>query len=192
MKSRPSRLPRTTARRRPGQALAIVLHQRLGKRRRERELVIGQHRAAGRPSACRRRRLCRRRRRGLHAEGRRREVLANDHLAFTATLPRRRWPTRRAAEPGDVERLCAQPRRPRLHRATFDGLYFPRADHAFLDAAWSHVDELDGAKRALALSALCLAAAWKQPRGVFTVTTPRYDDGRRQLHSRSRRSSARP
>ena len=38
-----------------------------------------------------------------------------------------------------------------------------------------------GAKRALAVSALCLAAAWKQPRGVFTVTTPRYDDGRRQL-----------
>ena len=36
-------------------------------------------------------------------------------------------------------------------------------------------------KRALALSALCLAAAQKQPRGVFTVTTPRYDDGRRQF-----------
>ena len=63
------------------------------------------------------------------------------------------------------------------------GLYFPDVDHAFLDAAWSHVDELRGAKRALALSALCLAAAWKQPRGVFTVTTPRYDDGRRQLHT---------
>ena len=42
---------------------------------------------------------------------------------------------------------------------------------------------MQGAKRALALSALCLAAAWKQPRGVFTVTTPRYDDGRRQLHT---------
>ncbi len=66
---------------------------------------------------------------------------------------------------------------------TFAGLYFPDADHAFLDAAWSHVDEFEGAKRALALSALCLAAAWKQPRGVFTVTTPRYDDGRRQLHT---------
>ena len=37
------------------------------------------------------------------------------------------------------------------------------------------------ARRALAISALCLAAARKQPRGVFTVTTPRYDDGRRQL-----------
>ena len=36
-------------------------------------------------------------------------------------------------------------------------------------------------ERALAISALCLAAAWKQPRGLVTVTTPRYDDGRRQL-----------
>src|SRR6185503_15001380 len=83
---------------------------------------------------------------------------------------------------GDVERLCSPSRDGRDFIATtFDGLYFPPADHAFLDAAWSHVDEFDGAKRALALSALCLAAAWKQPRGVFTVTTPRYDDGRRQL-----------
>jgi DNA adenine methylase/adenine-specific DNA-methyltransferase len=46
------------------------------------------------------------------------------------------------------------------------------------------VDELAGARRALAIGALCLAAAWKQPRGVFTVTTPRYDDGRRQLRMR--------
>jgi adenine-specific DNA-methyltransferase len=64
---------------------------------------------------------------------------------------------------------------------TFDGLYFPAADHAFLDAAWSRIEALDEQRRALALSALCLAAAQKQPRGVFTVTTPRYDDGRRQF-----------
>ncbi len=50
-----------------------------------------------------------------------------------------------------------------------------------MDAAWSHLEALSEAKRALAISSLCLAAAWKQPRGVFTVATPRYDDGRRQL-----------
>jgi DNA adenine methylase/adenine-specific DNA-methyltransferase len=81
-----------------------------------------------------------------------------------------------------VARICSPSRDGRdFISSTFDGLYFPRADHAFLDAAWSHVDELSGSKRALALSALCLAAAQKQPRGVFTVTTPRYDDGRRQF-----------
>lgn len=112
-----------------------------------------------------------------------REVLANDHLTFTSTLAEAL--VANAGEhltPEDVERLCSPSRDGRDFIArTFDGLYFPASDHAFLDAAWSHVDELNGPKRALALSALCLAAAQKQPRGVFTVTTPRYDDGRRQL-----------
>jgi DNA adenine methylase/adenine-specific DNA-methyltransferase len=95
--------------------------------------------------------------------------VANEHERLTAS---------------DVEQLCSANRDGRDFIATtFEGLYFAHGDHAFLDAAWSHVDELEGAKRALALSALCLAAAWKQPRGVFTVTTPRYDDGRRQLHT---------
>jgi DNA adenine methylase/adenine-specific DNA-methyltransferase len=116
----------------------------------------------------------------LKATGR--DTLANDHLTFTATLAEALVAngTERLDE-HDVERICRPNRDGRdFIQRTFDGLYFPRADHAFLDAAWSHVDELSGAKRALALSALCLAAAQKQPRGVFTITTPRYDDGRRQ------------
>jgi adenine-specific DNA-methyltransferase len=64
---------------------------------------------------------------------------------------------------------------------TFGGLCFPDDDHAFLDAAWSHIDTLPVYKRELAISALCLAAARKQPRGVFTITDVRYDDGRRQM-----------
>ena len=64
---------------------------------------------------------------------------------------------------------------------TFDGLYFTGDDLRFLDSAWSHVDQLTGAKRAVAVSALVLSAARKQPRGVFTVTGLRYDDGRRDL-----------
>jgi adenine-specific DNA-methyltransferase len=112
-----------------------------------------------------------------------REVLANDHLTFTATLAEALVANDEERLDGaDVERICSGNRDGREFIArTFDGLYFPPSDHAFLDAAWSHVDELEGARRALAVSALCLAAAWKQPRGVFTVSTPRYDDGRRQL-----------
>jgi DNA adenine methylase/adenine-specific DNA-methyltransferase len=64
---------------------------------------------------------------------------------------------------------------------TFDGLYFTTEDRQFLDSAWSHIDRLEGAKRALAIASLVLAAARKQPRGVFTVTDLRYDDGRRDL-----------
>jgi DNA adenine methylase/adenine-specific DNA-methyltransferase len=116
----------------------------------------------------------------LKAAGR--PTLANDHLAFTATLAEALVANdAQQLDHGDVERICRPNRDGRdFIQRTFDGLYFPAADHAFLDAAWSHVDHLGGAKRALAISALCLAAAQKQPRGVFTITTPRYDDGRRQ------------
>jgi len=117
----------------------------------------------------------------LKATGR--DVVSNDHLAFAAAIAEALVANddeKLSAE--DVDRICSPNRDGRSFIATtFDGLYFPPQDHAFLDAAWSHIDLLTGSKRALALSALCLAAAWKQPRGVFTITTPRYDDGRRQM-----------
>lgn len=117
----------------------------------------------------------------LKATGR--SVIANDHLNFAAALTEATVANdSETLSQEDVERLCSGNRDGRdFISTTFDGLYFPRDDHAFLDAAWSHLDDFVGHKRAIALSALCLAAAWKQPRGVFTVTTPRYDDGRRQM-----------
>ena len=66
---------------------------------------------------------------------------------------------------------------------TYSGLFFTPQDLNFLDAAWSQIDAMEGSKRHLAIAALVLAAARKQPRGVFTVTGLRYDDGRAQLHT---------
>lgn len=66
---------------------------------------------------------------------------------------------------------------------TYDGLFFTTEDLRFLDAAWSQIDRLDGAGRSVAIASLVLAAARKQPRGVFTVTGLRYDDRRSQLHT---------
>lgn len=113
-----------------------------------------------------------------------RKVLANDHLAFTSTIAAALIENdEELLNPEEVELICSDNEDGRSFIAeTFDGLYFPRGDHEFLDCAWSHIDRLPPSKKALALSALCLAAAWKQPRGVFTVTSLRYDDGRRQLH----------
>jgi adenine-specific DNA-methyltransferase len=117
----------------------------------------------------------------LKATGR--QVLANDHLAFAAAFTQAMVANDDVLlTPADVDLLCSPNRDGRdFIQRTFDGLYFPAADHAFLDAAWSHLDDMDATRRALAISALCLAAARKQPRGVFTITTLRYDDGRRQL-----------
>jgi adenine-specific DNA-methyltransferase len=112
-----------------------------------------------------------------------RKVLANDHLTFTSTIAAALVANdEEMLSSEEVDLICSGNRDGRSFIAeTFDGLYFPRKDHEFIDGAWSHIDHLPTAKRALALGALCLAAAWKQPRGVFTVTSFRYDDGRRQL-----------
>src|SRR6185503_2289840 len=110
-------------------------------------------------------------------------VTSNDFLAFPASITRatvENHETRLSAAEVDV--ICGPPADDRdFIRTTFDGLYFTADDRAFLDSAWSHIDRMTGPARDLALSALVLAAARKQPRGVFTVTELRYDDGRRDL-----------
>jgi adenine-specific DNA-methyltransferase len=68
-------------------------------------------------------------------------------------------------------------------RKTFAGVFFTSNDLAFLDSAWSHISAMRGHKRSVAISALILSAARKQPRGVFTISgdLSHYDDGRRDL-----------
>ena len=91
----------------------------------------------------------------LKASGR--AVLANDHLTFTSTLAEALVANEgEQLTPEDVERICSPSRDGRDFIArTFDGLYFPRADHAFLDAAWSHVDELQRRRSGRWRSARC-------------------------------------
>jgi adenine-specific DNA-methyltransferase len=110
-------------------------------------------------------------------------VTANDFLAFPAVIARATVVNHDVRLPAaDIETICGPPADDRdFIQRTFDGLYFDAADRAFLDSAWSHVDRLAGARRDLAISALLLAAARRQPRGVFTVTDQRYDDGRPDL-----------
>jgi adenine-specific DNA-methyltransferase len=110
-------------------------------------------------------------------------VTANDFLTFPAVIARAtvvNQDTRLG--PDDVERICGPAADDRdFIRATFGGRFFTEADLAFLDSAWSHIDHMSGARRDLAIAALVLSAARRQPRGVFTVCGPRYDDGRRDL-----------
>jgi DNA adenine methylase/adenine-specific DNA-methyltransferase len=111
-------------------------------------------------------------------------VTSNDFLAFPGVIA-----DAVVANPGvrlseaDVDRLTGPASDDRdFIRRTFDGLYFTPDDRAFLDSAWSHIDGMRGHARSLAIAALVLSAARKQPRGVFTFTDLRYDDGRRDLH----------
>lgn len=113
------------------------------------------------------------------------QVHSNDYLGFPATLATAtvvNQATRLSQE--DLHRILSPAVDDRSFiRDTFRDVFFDSDDLIFLDSAWSHVDRMTGHKRALAISALCLAAARKQPRGVFTISgdLSHYDDGRRDL-----------
>jgi DNA adenine methylase len=64
----------------------------------------------------------------------------------------------------------------------FSGIYFDKKDCRWLDSVVSNISMLDNEyKKAVALTALCRACIKKRPRGIFTYTGMRYDDGRRDL-----------
>lgn len=112
------------------------------------------------------------------------ETTSNDFLAFPTEIARATTVNQRQQlTAADIARIVGPPADNRNFIAsTFRDLYFTRDDLRFLDSAWSHIDRLPRTKQALAISALVLAAARKQPRGVFSFTQMRYDDGRRDLH----------
>ena len=112
-------------------------------------------------------------------------VTANDMLEFPGVLASASVVNNSTLlNAADVERIAGPAADDRdFIRKTFTGVFFTPDDLAFLDSAWSHIAALHGDKRALAISALVLSAARKQPRGVFTISgdLSSYDDGRRDL-----------
>lgn len=64
---------------------------------------------------------------------------------------------------------------------TYGELYYSRADVAFLDNMTTAIRSLIDAKRSIAMAALIRACIKRRPRGIFTYTGDRYDDGRKDL-----------
>ena len=65
---------------------------------------------------------------------------------------------------------------------TFKNLYFTDEDNKLIDILRTNIWNLENEfKRAIALTALIRACLKKRPRGVFTYTGNRYNDGRRDL-----------
>jgi len=111
-------------------------------------------------------------------------VTSNDFMRFPSVVARA--VVENSTERLDldaVETICGPPADDRdFIRSTFSGIFFTPEDLAFLDSAWSHIDRMQGYARDIAVSALILSAARKQPRGVFSFSDPtRYADGRRDL-----------
>lgn len=65
---------------------------------------------------------------------------------------------------------------------TFRGLYFSDEENILIDNVRANIKLLeDKYKQAIAMSALIRACIKKRPRGIFTYTGERYNDGRRDL-----------
>lgn len=65
---------------------------------------------------------------------------------------------------------------------TFKGLYFSDEDNVQIDNIRANIKQLGNPyERAIALMALIRACTKKRPRGIFTYTGQRYNDGRRDL-----------
>lgn len=112
------------------------------------------------------------------------QVTSNDFLNFPSVIARATVENSTVRLEADlIDHICGPAADDRdFIQSTFDGLYFTPEDRKFLDSAWSHIDQLRGYRRDLAISALVLSAARRQPRGVFTFTdSTRYADGRRDL-----------
>ncbi len=64
---------------------------------------------------------------------------------------------------------------------TFNGIFFSDGENRFLDCVSGNLPRISDRKAALARAALYRSCLKRQPRGVFTVSGGRYDDGRRDL-----------
>ena len=69
-----------------------------------------------------------------------------------------------------------------IWQTKFKVLYFSDAENLLIDIVRSNISKLDNEyEQAIARSALIRACMKKRPRGIFTYTGHRYDDGRKDL-----------
>lgn len=111
-------------------------------------------------------------------------TFSNDYMAFCYRVAKATIENSKTTlTEEDVKLLLKKNRRKKdFIQKTFNGLYFTPEENAFLDNVSANITELgNDHKKSIAISALCRAALKKQPRGVFTVTGKKYDDGRRDL-----------
>jgi DNA adenine methylase len=112
-------------------------------------------------------------------------VVSNDYMAMSACF------TKAMVENNDTTLSNAdalkllKPKREsdRFVETTFKDLYYSDDDNRLIDVIRTNIKALRNVyKRAIAMAALIRACTKKRPRGIFTYTGMRYDDGRRDIH----------
>ncbi len=112
------------------------------------------------------------------------EVTCNDYMAMAAVFSKamieNSHVTLTIEEAEDL--LQEKGRSDHFVGQTFSGLYFSDSENDIIDTLRGNISTIrDPYKHAIAMSALIRACMKKRPRGIFTYTGNRYDDGRQDL-----------
>lgn len=118
----------------------------------------------------------------LKAQGK--AVISNDYMAMSATFTKAMVENNGVTLPLDEAKslLVAHKESDHFVAETFKGLYYSDEENDLIDILRTNIAAMkDQYKQAIAMTALIRACIKKRPRGIFTYTGHRYDDGRQDL-----------
>ena len=111
-------------------------------------------------------------------------VISNDYMAMSATFTKAMVENNTVTLPiAEAEKLLIkQGEVDHFVSDTFKDLYYTDEENELIDILRANISAMDDQyKKAIAMTALIRACAKKRPRGIFTYTGHRYDDGRKDL-----------
>lgn len=111
-------------------------------------------------------------------------VISNDYMAMSATFTKAMIENNTVTLPlEEAERLLVTHKESDHFVSTkFKGLYYTDEENDLIDTLRTNIAAIrDPYKHAIAMTALIRACTKKRPRGIFTYTGHRYDDGRKDL-----------
>ena len=111
-------------------------------------------------------------------------VISNDYMAMSATFTKAMVENNTVTFPiAEAEKLLIkQGEVDHFVSDTFKDLYYTDEENELIDILRTNIAAIDDQyKKAIAMTALIRACTKKRPRGIFTYTGHRYDDGRKDL-----------
>lgn len=111
-------------------------------------------------------------------------VTSNDYMAMSATFAKAMIENNGTILSMEEAEKLLIPLKESDHfvSETFQGLYYTDGENDLIDTLRMNIASIeDPYKKAIAMTALIRACTKKRPRGIFTYTGARYDDGRKDL-----------
>ncbi len=112
------------------------------------------------------------------------QVVSNDYMSMSAMFTKAMIENNNTILPVNEAKLLLKPASDCDHFVSkkFKGLYYTDEENQVIDTLRTNIAKMnDEYKKSIALTSLIRACTKKRPRGIFTYTGHRYDDGRRDL-----------